>query len=108
MSVRPIAFAVLAPRAWRPSLPPEISEGLSFGSPTVQTPRMIADGWIRAEWLPAPRLRACGQADLEAVRSLGEMWRAAAELSGLLLEDEWPLPCPPVTAPAPAAQRRHP
>lgn len=44
--------------------------------------------------------RAYGQADLEAVRSLGEMWRAAADLSGLLLEDEWPLPCPP----EPAAQ----
>jgi cobalt-zinc-cadmium efflux system outer membrane protein len=34
--------------------------------------------------------RAYGQADLEYVRSLGEMWRAAAELSGLLLEEQWP------------------
>lgn len=42
--------------------------------------------------------RAYGRADLEAVRSLGEMWRAAGELSGLLLEDEWPMPCPPEPA----------
>ena len=32
--------------------------------------------------------RAYGQADLEAVRSLGEMWRAASEISGLLMEEQ--------------------
>lgn len=36
--------------------------------------------------------RSYSQADLEAVRSLGEAWRAAAEVSGLLLEERWPCP----------------
>lgn len=34
--------------------------------------------------------RAVAEARLEANRSLGEAWRAAAELSGLLLEESWP------------------
>ncbi|MFO0840929.1 MAG: TolC family protein [Gemmataceae bacterium] len=34
--------------------------------------------------------RVYSQADLEYVRSLGEAWRAAAELSGLLLQENWP------------------
>ncbi len=34
--------------------------------------------------------RAYSQADLEYVRSQGEAWRAAAEISGLLLEEQWP------------------
>ncbi len=34
--------------------------------------------------------RAVAEARLEANRSLGEAWRAAAELSGLLLEEWWP------------------
>jgi cobalt-zinc-cadmium efflux system outer membrane protein len=34
--------------------------------------------------------RALAEARLEYVRSLGEMWRAAAELAGLTLEDDWP------------------
>ncbi|MGL4553572.1 MAG: TolC family protein, partial [Gemmataceae bacterium] len=34
--------------------------------------------------------RALAQADLESVRSLGDAWKAAAELSALLLEDRWP------------------
>jgi outer membrane protein, heavy metal efflux system len=42
--------------------------------------------------------RAVAEANLELVRSLGEMWRAASEIAGLMLEDQWPLPCP---APAP-------
>ena len=41
--------------------------------------------------------RAVAEANLEYLRSLGEMWRAAAELSGLMLEDQWP----PAAAPAP-------
>jgi cobalt-zinc-cadmium efflux system outer membrane protein len=36
--------------------------------------------------------RAVAEANLEHLRSLGEMWRAASELAGLLLEDQWPLP----------------
>lgn len=44
--------------------------------------------------------RALAEADLELVRSLGEMWRAASEIAGLMLEDHWPL--------APAPERRHP
>jgi outer membrane protein, heavy metal efflux system len=34
--------------------------------------------------------RAVAEARLEALRATGEAWRAAAELSGLTLEDEWP------------------
>ena len=34
--------------------------------------------------------RAVAEARLEYVRALGEAWRAAAELSGLLLEEWWP------------------
>ncbi len=36
--------------------------------------------------------RAVGEADLEYNRALGELWRAASEIAGLLLEDEWPVP----------------
>lgn len=39
--------------------------------------------------------RAVAEARLELNRSLGEAWRAAAELSGLLLEEVWPGPVPP-------------
>lgn len=36
--------------------------------------------------------RAIAEARLEYNRSMGEAWRAAAELSGLLLEEAWPFP----------------
>ena len=42
--------------------------------------------------------RAVGEARLEMNKSLGEAWRAAGELSGLLLEEAWPA--------LPAAERR--
>ena len=45
--------------------------------------------------------RSVAEARLEYNRSLGEAWRAAAELSGLLLEEWWPEP--PPTAPRPGA-----
>jgi cobalt-zinc-cadmium efflux system outer membrane protein len=35
--------------------------------------------------------RAVGEARLELVRALGEMWDAASEIAGLMLEDQWPL-----------------
>jgi len=35
--------------------------------------------------------RAVAEANLEYLRSLGEAWRAAGEVSGLMLEDEWPV-----------------
>ena len=35
--------------------------------------------------------RAMAEANLELVRSLGEMWQAASEIAGLMLEDQWPL-----------------
>jgi cobalt-zinc-cadmium efflux system outer membrane protein len=35
--------------------------------------------------------RAVAQADLEFNRALGEVWKSAAEIAGLLLEDEWPV-----------------
>ncbi len=42
--------------------------------------------------------RTVAEARLEYNRALGEAWRAAAELSGLLLEEWWPGP-PPVRGP---------
>ena len=38
--------------------------------------------------------RAVAKARLEYLRSLGEAWRAATEIAGLMLEDQWP-PAPP-------------
>lgn len=35
--------------------------------------------------------RAVAEARLEYLRSLGEMWNAASEIAGLMLEDKWPL-----------------
>jgi len=35
--------------------------------------------------------RAVAEARLEYLRSLGELWRAASEIAGLMLEDKWPL-----------------
>lgn len=45
--------------------------------------------------------RAVAEARLELNRSLGESWRAAGEISGLLLEEAWP--CPPAPPPGPGA-----
>ncbi len=44
--------------------------------------------------------RADAEANLERVRTLGELWQAASEIAGLMLEDNWPF--------APAPERRHP
>jgi cobalt-zinc-cadmium efflux system outer membrane protein len=46
--------------------------------------------------------RAVAEANLEYLRSLGEMWRSASAVAGLMLEDQWPLP------PAPAPERKQP
>ena len=43
--------------------------------------------------------RAVAEARLEYNRVLGEAWKAAAELSGLLLEEWWPGPPPKIAAP---------
>jgi cobalt-zinc-cadmium efflux system outer membrane protein len=43
--------------------------------------------------------RAVAEARLEYTRALGEAWRAAAELSGLLLEEAWPGPQPKADGP---------
>jgi cobalt-zinc-cadmium efflux system outer membrane protein len=43
--------------------------------------------------------RTVAEARLESVRALGEAWRAAAELSALLLEESWPGPPPAVPGP---------
>lgn len=48
--------------------------------------------------------RALVEANLEYVRSLGEMWQAASEVAGLMLEDEWPPSPPPAGAVAPGPQ----
>jgi cobalt-zinc-cadmium efflux system outer membrane protein len=34
--------------------------------------------------------RSVAEAKLEYVRSLGELWRSASEIAGLLLEEDWP------------------
>lgn len=47
--------------------------------------------------------RAVAEARLEKLRSLGEMWRAASEIAGLMLEDQWPLAPTPVV---PATERK--
>jgi len=39
--------------------------------------------------------RSVAQARLEYVRAQGDSWRAASVISGLLLEEQWPLPCTP-------------
>jgi cobalt-zinc-cadmium efflux system outer membrane protein len=44
--------------------------------------------------------RAVAEARLEYLRSLGEMWRAASDIAGLMLEDQWP--------PAPLAEGAKP
>ncbi len=44
--------------------------------------------------------RTVAEANLELVRSLGEMWRAGSEVGGLMLEDQWPL--------APVLERKQP
>jgi outer membrane protein, heavy metal efflux system len=49
--------------------------------------------------------QAVAEARLEYIRSLGEMWRAASEIAGLMLEDHWPLAPTPV---APATERKQP
>jgi cobalt-zinc-cadmium efflux system outer membrane protein len=46
--------------------------------------------------------RTAAEARLEYNRSLGEAWRAAAELSGLLLEEAWPPPGAAAPPPEPA------
>ena len=43
--------------------------------------------------------RAVAEVRLESVRALGDAWRAAADLSALLLEEWWPGPPPPVPGP---------
>lgn len=40
--------------------------------------------------------RAVAEANLEYLRSLGEMWRYASEVAGLMLEDQWPLAPAPI------------
>lgn len=48
--------------------------------------------------------RAVAEARLELNRALGEAWRAAGEISGLLLEESWPV-VPPPAAPPPAVRK---
>ena len=49
--------------------------------------------------------RAVAEARLEYLRSLGEMWRAASEIAGFMLEDQWPLTPTPI---APAREGKQP
>ncbi|MBX9583267.1 MAG: hypothetical protein K2X87_23445 [Gemmataceae bacterium] len=50
--------------------------------------------------------RAVAEARLEYVRSLGEAWRAASEVAGLMLEDRWPGDYRPGAAGAVVARTR--
>jgi cobalt-zinc-cadmium efflux system outer membrane protein len=34
--------------------------------------------------------RSVAEANLEYVRDLGNLWRSASEIAGLLLEEDWP------------------
>jgi cobalt-zinc-cadmium efflux system outer membrane protein len=43
--------------------------------------------------------RSVAEANLDYVRSLGELWRSASEIAGLLLEDNWPSTSPDPTLP---------
>jgi cobalt-zinc-cadmium efflux system outer membrane protein len=45
--------------------------------------------------------RILAQVYVEYVRSLGEGWKSAAAVSGLVLEDVWPPPAPAVPPPVP-------
>ena len=46
--------------------------------------------------------RAVAETNLELIRSLGEMWDAASQIAGLMLEDHWPIaPAAPPATPAP-------
>ncbi|MHC4879542.1 MAG: TolC family protein [Planctomycetota bacterium] len=45
--------------------------------------------------------RAVAEANLELIRSLGQMWDSASVIAGLMLEDEWPLAPEPPAIPAP-------
>lgn len=47
--------------------------------------------------------RVVAQSQLELVKSLGDAWKAAAELSGLLLEENWPERTAPPPPPGPRA-----
>lgn len=38
--------------------------------------------------------RAVAETNLEYIRSLGEMWQAASQIAGLMLEDQWPFAPP--------------
>lgn len=40
--------------------------------------------------------RTIAETNLEYVRALGEMWKAAGDISGLLLEEDWPPIQPPI------------
>ena len=42
--------------------------------------------------------RAVAETRLEYLRSLGEMWRAASDIAGLMLEDQWPVQAAPPAA----------
>jgi len=48
--------------------------------------------------------RAVAEVNLEYIRTLADQWRAASDLAGLLLEDQWP-PVPVQTLPVPARAR---
>jgi cobalt-zinc-cadmium efflux system outer membrane protein len=46
--------------------------------------------------------RSVAETNLEYLKSLGDMWRSAAEVAGLMLEDQWPL------EPTPAPESKQP
>lgn len=48
--------------------------------------------------------RAVAEARLEYLRSLGEMWRSASDIAGLMLEDQWPLA--PAAVPPPPERKQ--
>jgi cobalt-zinc-cadmium efflux system outer membrane protein len=64
--------------------------------PKARESYLLADQAYRAGNFDFVRLvgaqRGVAEANLEYLKSLSDMWRAAAEIAGLILEDEWPVP----------------
>ncbi|MFM8271965.1 MAG: TolC family protein, partial [Gemmata sp.] len=62
--------------------------------PKARESYLLADQAYKAGNFDYVRLvgaqRVVAEANLEYVKSQADMWRAAAEIAGLILEDEWP------------------
>lgn len=92
----PYASARRRAELYRSSLLPRARESYQIALRAYQSGRFDYLRVLEAQ-------RVYSQADLEFIRSLGEAWRAAAEISGLVLQEQWPA-CPPVLEIVPPAK----